>query len=117
MQWSVDSQRPRSASPHAHVFGDLVGLNQCYVFDELPQHPFSLSRLEFRIIPDARKIGSEREDFLAHLFLAQAALLLGMALVVFLRRCVSAQFLVPLGFQAASYKTIAGINAHVSPAS
>jgi hypothetical protein len=116
-QRPIDSQGPRSTSSQTHVRGDLVGLNERYVFDEQPQHPFSLPRLEFGIIPDARKIGGEREDLLAYFFLGQAVLLLGMPLVVFLRRCVSTQFLVPLGLQTASHKTIAGIDAHISAAS
>src|SRR6516162_6594202 len=107
-QRSIDGQRPRCASSQAHVGGNLVGLNQGHVFDEQPQHPLLLPRLEFRIIPDARKIGGERQGFLAYLFLAEAAPLLGMPLVVFLRGGVRAQFLVPLGLQGARHEAMVG---------
>src|SRR4051794_4269707 len=60
--WSLDGQGARFSTPKAHMHGNLVGFEECYVLDQQGQHPFSFARFGARVVPYTWEVTGQRED-------------------------------------------------------
>ena len=86
----------------------MFPFDESHIFQQEMGQALALSIRSIGIAPQARKIGGQRMQPVAQLFIYCHAILLALLLVLLLSFLKSAQLPVPIGFQCVGHQPVSG---------
>src|SRR4051794_32968148 len=101
-----------SAEPE--VKGDLFAPDHRYIFDQQPDHAFTITVVGSGIFPEPWKIVCQRQDCRSLFIVEYSAVLLATLFVVMLSIAHGSQLLVPVRFERIGNESVFRINTHIS---